>query len=103
MSNVDRFWARPSGEVLAALDSCTEGLTSSVAASRLKAFGRNALTDPKVRPWLRLLLSRFASPLVIILMVAALVSPLRQGDVLGRDHAGQRGTKCNRHNQIEGV
>ena len=74
MSHVERYWARPDGEVLAALDSRSSGLAGAAAASRLERFGRNALTAGAARPWLRLLLSRFTSPLVIILVVAALIS-----------------------------
>ncbi|NID14323.1 magnesium-translocating P-type ATPase [Luteibacter yeojuensis] len=76
MSHVERYWARPAAEVLAALDSRVDGLTASSATQRLKQFGHNALTGPAARPWLSLLLSRFSSPLVIILVVAALVSLL---------------------------
>ncbi len=74
MSQAERYWARTSGDVLSALGTSTDGLTADAAASRLKQFGRNALSGPAIRPWIRLLLSRFASPLVIILVVAALVS-----------------------------
>lgn len=78
MGHVERYWARPAEEVLAALDSRSDGLTQAAAASRLTQFGRNVLTGPAARPWLRLLLSRFSSPLVIILVVAALVSLIVQ-------------------------
>jgi len=76
MSQVERYWARPDDEVLAALDARRDGLESPAAASRLKRFGRNVLAAGAARPWLRLLLGRFASPLVVILLVAALVSLL---------------------------
>lgn len=78
MSRVERYWARPADEVLAALDSRTDGLTQTAATSRLEQSGPNTLKRPAPRLWLRLLLSRFASPLVIILVIAALVSLIVQ-------------------------
>jgi Mg2+-importing ATPase len=78
MSNVERYWAIPAERVLEALDSGTAGLASAIAESRSKAFGVNTVGGPRVRPWFRLLLDRFANPLVIILVVAALVSLLVQ-------------------------
>ena len=74
MSRVERYWARPDEEVLAALDSGRDGLADAVAAARLKQDGHNVLASGAARSWLRLLLDRFASPLVVILLVAALVS-----------------------------
>jgi Mg2+-importing ATPase len=74
MSHVERYWAQSDRDVLGALNSGVEGLTGTAAALRLRQFGRNALSGPSVRPWVGLLVSRFANPLVIILVVAALVS-----------------------------
>lgn len=74
MSRVERYWARPAEEVLGKLGSAPCGLSDAEARSRLKAVGPNTLAKGGTPPWLRLLLSRFASPLVIILVVAALVS-----------------------------
>lgn len=53
MNHLERYWARPAAEVLAALDSRSDGLTEPAAASRLKQFGRNTLTGPAARSWLK--------------------------------------------------
>ena len=76
MNRVERYWARSIDELFAALDAGPGGLTGAVAATRLRQFGPNALAEPAVRPWMRLLASRFTSPLVLILIAAALVSLL---------------------------
>ena len=74
MSNVERYWAVPTAQLLSALDAGQSGLDADAAAQRLQRYGRNVLAEHARRQWLRLLLSRFASPLVLILIVAALVS-----------------------------
>ncbi len=59
-----------------ALHSNHDGLTARAAANRLKKQGSNILvTTHKVRAW-RLFFDRFRSPLIIILLFAALVSVL---------------------------
>lgn len=74
MNDAGAYWARSAEEVLSGLDSGPGGLDSTTAALRLKRFGRNTLAEREHGPGLRLLLSRFSSPLVIILVVAAVVS-----------------------------
>lgn len=74
-SNVDRYWALPIEALLERLSSSAGGLEASAAAERVARFGRNALDEPtRVPAWIRPLFARFASPLVVILVVAALVS-----------------------------
>ena len=61
-------------EVLAALDSRTEGLSSATAKERVAVHGPNELRASEgVSPW-RLLLGQFRSLIVWILMAAAVVS-----------------------------
>lgn len=52
----------------------THGLTQVEASARLAADGPNALTQRPGAPWWRLLLNQFASPLIWLLLVAAIVS-----------------------------
>lgn len=73
-SNVERYWSLRADEVLASLDVDAGGLDSIEAARRLRRFGSNALAKSARVRWLRLLLSRFANPLVVILLAAAMVS-----------------------------
>jgi Mg2+-importing ATPase len=68
------FWSQPAAALFADLDSSATGLSSATAAERLTAHGANRLgTSTLVRP-LSLLLAQFKSPLVLILIFAALVS-----------------------------
>jgi len=68
------YWSRPAGELIADLDSGTDGLSSGEAAARLERYGRNVLGVEHERVWWRTLLGQFRSPLVLILVAAALVS-----------------------------
>ncbi len=61
-------------ETLAALDSALTGLASDEAAARLARFGRNELPHAEPPGVLAVFLRQFASPLVYILLVAAVVS-----------------------------
>lgn len=76
MNRPEHYWTLPAAEALATLESAPTGLSTIEATARLKLFGRNVLAGTAVRPWIHLLASRFASPLVLILVGAALVSLL---------------------------
>jgi len=64
----------PAGEVLAGLQSSPNGLGQTEAAARLQRYGRNAL--PAVEPpgLALVFLHQFTSPLIYVLLAAALVS-----------------------------
>jgi len=68
--------AETGDSVLAALHGSSHGLAGIDAASRLEKYGRNAL--PRARPpgVVRVFLRQFTSPLIYVLMAAALVSLL---------------------------
>ncbi|MES1240009.1 MAG: magnesium-translocating P-type ATPase [Acidobacteriota bacterium] len=68
------FWSLPASEVLRALDTGLDGLTSAEAAARLLAAGPNRLKEVRRTAGLRLLLRQFASPLVLMLAFAAALS-----------------------------
>jgi Ca2+-transporting ATPase len=71
-----------SGEVLSAWGSEPErGLSQSQARERRARFGPNALPEPKRRSLLSLLLHQFQSPLIYLLLVAA-VTALAVGEVV---------------------
>jgi Ca2+-transporting ATPase len=67
--------ARPVADVVAALATDARcGLTGREVAERIAACGRNELPRAPPRPWWRKLAVQFASPLVLLLLAAALVS-----------------------------
>ena len=70
------------GEALAALGVDHSGLPASEAAKRLAAHGPNALLDTKRRPLSALVLRQFASPLIYILFIAAVIASIlgKSGD-----------------------
>ena len=70
----DAYWSREAPEVLAALASRPQGLSSVEAAERLARHGPNAVDESRDVAAIRLLLHQFASPLVLILVFGAVVS-----------------------------
>src|ERR1043165_8512062 len=68
------YWNLPPEKLFAALNTSDKGLTSSVAEQRLKQYGRNALEERKQVTALSLFLNQFKSPLVLILIFAAIIS-----------------------------
>ena len=66
------------GEILIALQASRHGLTQEIASERLTLFGRNVL--PRSRPLGigKVFLHQFASPLIYVLVAAALLSLLIQ-------------------------
>jgi len=69
------YWSLPATEVLAGLGSRSDGLSADDAAARLKIFGGNTIvTGHAPAKSLRLFLDRFRSPLVLILIFAAIVA-----------------------------
>ena len=65
-------------QVFKELDTSKNGLSSSDAASRLKADGYNELTEGKKTPLWKMFLENLADPLVIILIAAAVRSEERR-------------------------
>jgi len=63
----------PVADVLDGLGSGPDGLSSDEARSRLKAHGPNAVRGHGARPW-RVVLRQVQSPLLLLLVVAALTS-----------------------------
>lgn len=64
----------PFNEVLSRLDTSSTGLTAEEAERRLETYGSNQVARKKKRSVFIEFLSHFRSPLVIILVIAAIVS-----------------------------
>jgi Mg2+-importing ATPase len=75
-ASTNQYWNQPVERVLASLNTTSDGLSTSEAQQRLEEYGYNVLeAHAKVTP-LRLFLSQFKSPLVLILLFAAGISAL---------------------------
>ncbi|MBN2869746.1 MAG: cation-transporting P-type ATPase [Campylobacterales bacterium] len=66
-------WADTSGTLFNALKTTEEGLNAAEAEKRLKHFGQNTLTEEEHSRFY-LFIHQFASPIVIILIIAAIIS-----------------------------
>ena len=64
----------PAAEVLASLHSSPNGLGHAEAAARLQRHGRNALPTAEPQGIALVFLHQFTSPLIYVLLAAALVS-----------------------------
>jgi len=67
---LDSYWHHASLEVLDALQGTPGGLASSEAAARLERVGPNQIGKRRRTSALRLLLRQFASPIILILVLA---------------------------------
>src|SRR5436190_9026764 len=68
------YWAQPPARIAAALGTGLEGLTSDEAARRLARVGPNELHPRRALSRLRVLWRQVRSPLVLLLVFAALAS-----------------------------
>ena len=69
-----RYWSVAPERLLASLESSENGLQVDDAAARLQRYGPNTIKAQLQSTALRLLLRQFRSPLVLILIFAAIVS-----------------------------
>jgi P-type Mg2+ transporter len=74
--SVAAYWSRPVAELLAELHSTPDGLSMADAQERLQEVGPNVLTPRRHDSALRLFISQFTSPLVLILIFAAIISAI---------------------------
>ena len=73
--NVSRsFWSLPTADVLSGLQSSLSGIAADSAAERLARIGPNVLGDRKRSDTPILLLRQVSSPLVLLLIAAAVLS-----------------------------
>lgn len=70
----NEYWNRTPENLLSSLNSTERGLTQQEVEYRLKQYGVNALQERKQATALFLFLSQFKSPLVLILIFAAIIS-----------------------------
>jgi P-type Mg2+ transporter len=74
MPDTNNYWSKEPAQVLEQLQTTKEGLSNDEAARRLKQYGLNSFSTQKQRSALKLFLSQFASPITIILILAATLS-----------------------------
>lgn len=72
------YWNEDAGALAVTFGGGSDGLTSERAAAQLAAVGPNSVEDTPRLSALRLLLSQFESPLVLILAFAAAISLILQ-------------------------
>lgn len=68
------FWSESADDVASSLGVSTDGLTSADAAARLARFGPNRLRETRTAGDLALLAEQFTSPIILILLAAAVLS-----------------------------
>ena len=68
------YWARPAAELAAELGSSPGGLSTGEAEARLRSAGPNTLGHKGGHPAIAAFARQFRSPLVLILIFAAIVS-----------------------------
>jgi Mg2+-importing ATPase len=64
------FWSLSAPEVLQQLQTTQAGLTGAEATQRLARYGSNLLKPHKRSDMLTLLLTKFKSPIILILFIA---------------------------------
>jgi Mg2+-importing ATPase len=74
MLSSEELLSLPTNELLSRLNTSSVGLSAQEAENRLEVYGRNEFARKKKRAAIFNFLSRFKSPLVIILMIAGGVS-----------------------------
>ena len=68
------FWTLSSEEALNQIGTNPNGLTPDEAQQRLSRFGPNLLKPKRKTDTVTLLINQFRSPLVLILIIAAIVA-----------------------------
>ncbi len=68
------FWSVPASELLEKLQTTSQGLSEEETEERLARYGANLLKPRKKADALTLLLSQFKSPIILILLFAAVLS-----------------------------
>jgi Mg2+-importing ATPase len=73
---VEAYWAVDPAELCRHLQTSTDGLSSADAAERLSRYGHNELREQQRLSRARVLLAQIRSPLLLLLLFAAIVSAL---------------------------
>ena len=74
MQEIKQPWSLPSPEVLSLLDTSSAGITDKEAEKRLAVFGSNTFHDKEKTRSTRLFLKQFISPLIFLLIGAAILT-----------------------------
>jgi len=74
--SIDGYWALPPDQVLTQLQTTPLGLTTTEAQDRLLRFGPNVLRTKQASSRLQILARQFSSPLLLLLVFAAIVAAL---------------------------
>lgn len=69
-----QYYLKSVEETLSEVNASADGLTTAEAEERLQANGKNKLEEPPKDSLFKKLLSQFADPMIIILIVAAVIS-----------------------------
>ncbi|MBQ3140629.1 MAG: ATPase, partial [Clostridia bacterium] len=69
-----KHYLQPKEQLLSALRTAEQGLSSAEAAARLEQNGKNKLQEAKKKSLLMRFLSQLADPMIIVLLVAAVLS-----------------------------
>ncbi|UXE62898.1 MAG: magnesium-translocating P-type ATPase [Woronichinia naegeliana WA131] len=78
---IPSFWNLPTEKLLEQLHSSPQGLTTSESQKRLIQYGANSLKQKRKSHTFSLLLNQFKSPIILILMGAAILSSFL-GDII---------------------
>jgi Mg2+-importing ATPase len=73
-TKISDFWHIAPSELIGSLATSIKGLTTDEAGQRLSSYGFNRLKPKKKTDALTLLLSQFKSPIILILIFAAILS-----------------------------
>ena len=70
----EAFWSIPAEQILRLLRGSPQGLTTEEVQRRVAVYGTNRLAPPRRSGRLWILLSQYQSPIILILIFAALLS-----------------------------
>lgn len=73
-SHESNFWSAPIAEVLKSLQTNQNGLTQEQVRQQFSSYGLNTLKTKRKTDTLTLLISQFKSPIILILIFAAILS-----------------------------
>jgi P-type Mg2+ transporter len=72
--NNRQFWSKPVEQILQELQTSLQGLSNAEADERLSVYGANRIKPHKGSGVITLLVNQFKSPIILILILAALLS-----------------------------
>ena len=75
-TSTSAYWSRPVADLLSELHGTPDGLSTTEARERLQQVGLNVLKPRRHDSALRLFIAQFTSPLVLILIFAAIISAI---------------------------